>query len=403
MKKRSGLTLQVVLLLLATLLAQVLVAILYILAARGVSKSEYGDVVSAIALGGAIVGLVDFGTNALWVREFATERLSYERFRDLALTKILVAVVVAVLFACFALALKQRLGLGVGILLGTIAFQTAVVPLRAQQRGDLVAGLMLSERALGVLSFAILYRMGFDSAMALGLALPVGSLGTAAVAVHISRRVFGVRGWHRFRVVSPWRGAANFGVSSLLASFQALDVSLLNVMGGAAAAGVYGAVNRWTQPIGLLASSYSAAASPMVAQARSWSETWSALKKSVWLLGLAIVGAVGVAFSAPLIVTLLLGEEYRGSQGVLSLLAIGTVFSTVNQPLAAVLQVRGMDRAVARGMGVSVVIQMITVAFTAGQLGALGAAAAFVLMQCVLLGWLVAVCIRTFRAELGQE
>ncbi len=86
---------QAVLLAGATGLSQVLVAVLYLFAARGVGPGAFGSVVSAVALGTAAAGFIDFGTNNHWTRELARQAIG----RDVSATRLFSKIAITIALA----------------------------------------------------------------------------------------------------------------------------------------------------------------------------------------------------------------------------------------------------------------------------------------------------------------
>jgi O-antigen/teichoic acid export membrane protein len=258
--------------------------------------------------------------------------------------------------------------------------QTAQVPLRAHSRIGVVALSLIVDRVVGMLILFAGVLVGADGAASLWLALVCGSIGGTLFLVGFIPR--------RSRLLvspdlrrSPWRGSGFYGLSSMAVTSQALDLAIMSAIAGPAAAGIYGAVNRWTQPMQLAVSAFASAAVPVVARAQSWSTAWPHVKKALWLPAAAVVACVVVIIGAPVFVDVLVGDAYAESATVLRVLAIGTLFAIGNQPLAVFLQSLGRDRAVSFITVPTVAVQLALVAVLASQYGAVGAAFAFVAVQ----------------------
>ncbi len=355
--------------------AQVLVALMYILAARDSEPEILGLAVSAIALGTAAVGFIDFGTNSLWVREIAAGRVASTAIGRRIAGKIGVTVALSAVWAAASalIAPEAKLWISAPIVLALLLSQTTQVPLRAATRGRTVAILILLDRVVASVLFLALEGLGVAGADALWVALTAGSLTSAVLCwavtpVAIRPRLRG-QPW-----ANPWRGASSFGIAGLATSAQAMDVTLLTTVAGPHAAGVYGAVGRWTQPMMLLASAFSAAAAPFVASSGELAESWRRLRKALWMPALSVLGAVVVGLSAPLLVDLLLGERYKGSAVVLQILAAVAVLSILSQPMAMALQFLGHARIVAIAMSTAVALQLVLIFILGRELGAVGAA-----------------------------
>jgi len=369
----------------STAFAQILTALIYLFAARVSGPTAFGQVVTAIAIATSAVGILDFGTNSLWIRETAKGALSTHDLARRALSKILIALgVFAVGGVClYLLSPNPWLWTAAPIALFLLISQTAQVPLRAHSRIGVVALSLVVDRLVGMLVLFGGMLIGADGAAALWLALVCGSIGGTLLLVSQ------MPGRRRLLVMpelghQPWRGSGFYGLSSMAVTSQSLDVAIMSAVAGPAAAGIYGAVNRWTQPMQLAVSAFAAAAVPVVARAQSWSTAWPQVKKAVWLPVMAVVACVVVMIGAPFFVDVLVGEAYADSATVLRVLAIGTLFAIGNQPLAVFLQSLGRDRAVSFITAPVVVLQLLLVAVLASLYGAVGAALAFVAVQVAM-------------------
>lgn len=363
--------------------AQVLVALLYLVAAREVSPSEFGLTVSAIALGTAAAGFVDFGTNNHWTRELARRALAHQAFVDRLFSKLAITVCAALLW-CAGVAILlpgSALWLAGPITVALVANQAYQVPLRSAARGELVALVILADRVFASVLFFVMVAADVSAPTALWIALSAGSVGAAVVGWSMSPR--NLR--RRPRLTNPWAGAHYFGLTVVANSSQALDLTLLSAVGGPAAAGVYGAVNRWTQPMSLLAAAFSSALAPYAARSTSLRGAWSELRRAIWMPIAAIAVSIAVYFAAPFVVEILLGGSYEGSAATLQILALVVIPSIICQPLVVVLQSFRRDRYVAIVMVLAAVGQLALVLVLGGSAGALGAAHAALIAQLFIL------------------
>ncbi|MBB1196218.1 MULTISPECIES: lipopolysaccharide biosynthesis protein [Curtobacterium] len=392
---------QAVLLAGATGLSQVLVAVLYLFAARGVGPGAFGSVVSAIALGTAAAGFIDFGTNNHWTRELARQAIGRDVFATRLFSKIVITIALAVIWTVVLgiAAPDSHLWLAGPIAAALVANQAYQVPLRSAARGDLVALVILSDRASATVFFFGLLAVQVPSTVALWIALASGSVLASLIArVLAPDRVAGVR----LRLVNPWVGARYFGITVVATSAQSLDLTLLSAVSGSAASGVYGAVSRWTQPMSLLAAAFSSALAPYAARSPDLRTAWSELRRALWMPIAAIGLAVAVFFAAPLVVDVLLGDDYAGSAGVLRLLALVVIPSIICQPLVVILQAFGRDRYVALIMVIAAIAQLVLVLVLGHASGALGAGQAALVSQLLILIALIAGVLH-FRSTASKE
>jgi len=389
---------QAVLLAGATGLSQLAVAVVYILVARWADPAGYGLVVAAVAVGTTAAGVFDFGANSLWVRELASGRLDRREAGARAATKLLLASVIAAVAGTLLAALvpNSTLWVAAPIALGLTGGLVFQVPLRAAAQSHLTAIGVVVGRFTGLGLLLALVAAGVSPVDCLWLALLVGSIVEAITHLVVTPASYRyiMRG---FIPRNPWKDSRHYGVHGVAMSLQNLDVSILNALGGAVAAGLYGAVNRWTQPLGIVINAYTSASMPFVARARRWREVSTHLRSGLWMPALAVVACVAVAGGAPWIVPLLLGTQYSGSTAVLVALALGTIPAIANQPLAVFLQALGSDATVARVTLSAVVGRLALVALVATQWGAMGAALAFGTSQAVMCVVLSVVFVREVR------
>ncbi|QFS79660.2 lipopolysaccharide biosynthesis protein [Curtobacterium flaccumfaciens] len=378
-----------------------LVAVLYLFAARGVGPGAFGSVVSAIALGTAAAGFIDFGTNNHWTRELARQAIGRDVFATRLFSKIVITIALAVIWTVVLgiAAPDSHLWLAGPIAAALVANQAYQVPLRSAARGDLVALVILSDRASATVFFFGLLAVQVPSTVALWIALASGSVLASLIArVLAPDRVAGVR----LRLVNPWVGARYFGITVVATSAQSLDLTLLSAVSGSAASGVYGAVSRWTQPMSLLAAAFSSALAPYAARSPDLRTAWSELRRALWMPIAAIGLAVAVFFAAPLVVDVLLGDDYAGSAGVLRLLALVVIPSIICQPLVVILQAFGRDRYVALIMVIAAIAQLVLVLVLGHASGALGAGQAALVSQLLILIALIAGVLH-FRSTASKE
>jgi O-antigen/teichoic acid export membrane protein len=380
----------------STALAQILTAVIYLLAARSSGPEAFGHAVTAVAIASSAVGFIDFGTNSLWLREAARGDLTTEHLAERAFGKLAFAGLV-LLIAGTALLIWSPTALlwtAAPVAMFLLLSQTAQVPLRAKSKMLTVALSLILDRVVGLSVLTLSMLLGAEGAAALWIALVSGSTASTALLV---TRMPDRQELGRTRRVSraPWRGSGFYGLSSVAVTSQTLDVAIMSAVAGPAAAGVYGAVNRWTQPMSLAVSAFAASAVPVVARARSWKNAWPVVRKALWLPIAAMGACLLVIVAAPFFVDLLVGEAFAESASVLRVLALGTLLAIANQPLAIFQQSLGHDKPVSFVTTSAVLLQLVLVAVFAGAAGPVGAAWAFVCAQGVICVLLVVVMLRS--------
>lgn len=383
--------------------AQIIMALLYILTARSSAPSEFGLVVTAVALGSTAVGVLDFGTNSYWTREMAAGRLSSVLLGERLASKVFYAAVGSSVWTAVTWIWVPSTSLWMAgpVALSLLVSQSFQVPLRGLGRGDLVAVAVLIEKSAAAAVFFLVLALGYPPISGLWFALFLSGLSCAVLCWRLTPE--GNRPALRVRsTTNPWAASGHYGIATVALTAQSLDVPILSTFGGASAAGIYAAVSRWTQPMSLLAGAFSSASAPHIAKAHSAYAAWQSAKKSIWLLWAAVGLCVVTAILAPVLVDTLLGPSYTGAGDVLRVLAASTVFAIANQPLYVFLQSRGFDKPIALITILSVLLQLALVAVLSGSMQGLGAALAQLCTQIILLasmGCLLASSWRDLRNE----
>lgn len=367
-------------------IAQLVNALIFIRVARVTSPANFGAVVAIISASSALAGALDFGSNTHWTREIASKRMSIEEYRKRLVGKLFIVLLI-VLVVTIGIVLfggDRRYLMGPPVALAIVFEQAAIVRLSAAAQGQRVAFAMLFDKVIVATAMAtvvVSHRVVVDW---LWLCLTLGSIAGGSLAIMLARRGR-ERQWLALSRGNPWRGARSYGIFGLAVSVQGMDLALMSSLGGPYVAGVYGAVNRWTQPMSLLSASFSSASIPFVARANSSRAAIAALRKAIWLPMMSIIGCIVVAASAGPLVETLLGRLYADATEVLRLLAIAALFSVLNQPLVAFLQARRHESRVTWAMLSVLPVQFGLLVVLVPRLGAVGAGVASVAAQTALL------------------
>jgi len=264
------------------------------------------------------------------------------------------------------------------LLVSTLSVLTVLVPLRADRRATAVGLLTVMSRSIAILLFLeLVYLTRVDPRFALWVAIAVGDLCLVLYVVLTEKRYFRTG---KFQLCNPWAGSRWYSLSSLSVSAQQLDLPIIAACAGSAAAGIYGAVNRWTQPITLTINAFASASAPFLA-----AEGFRAMRKQIirasWILLLAMMLCMAVIAIAPQLVVLLLGDGFADSATVLRWLAAGMILNSFVQPAIVALQARQYDRLAALILALSIGMQLTLVAVGAPQLGATSGGIAFAASQ----------------------
>lgn len=366
----------------STFVSQALTAVAYLVAARATSPSGYGVVVAAIAVALSVSGFADFGSNALMVRELARSRTFLPEAKRRLWTKVLLMLAAALLGLIGVVITETAayVSLVVVLAFSTATSLTFYAFARGLHRSDLVAVASVVDRSIMLAGVAAAIAAGVEISVALPGALVVGSTGGVLCLLCLLPAELRP-GAPSLHLLNPWRGALSFGVASVAGSLQTLDTAVLGAQGGAVAAGEYGAVSRWTQPVGVLATAYASAAAPFFASAKTGAQAVREGLRSAWWLMLGSCVAFITAVFSDELVELLLGDAYAGSGPVLMWLSLGVALAVWNQPAAVLLQARGLDAKVALVRLVMSVLYLGAIFAIAPEHGALGVAWCFLVLQ----------------------
>lgn len=384
----------------ALVVGQVITGLTYLLAARTITPATLGTIATCVAIGAVGATVFDAGLTALTVREVAAHAMTWTEARALVRSKrrLSLLLIVPTGAACLLLAPSPAAGVllgGVGIAMWEA--QTANALLRAQEKFARAATGQLVGRAAGLL--VVLVSLLLGGAL---LALPAGLVVSFAVEALVDRVSLGAPAAAPRRqrdVVHVYRQGLGYGLASLAASAQQLDTPLVALGGGATSAGLYAAAGRLLGPLGFLASSLSLVGAPWLARAKQdptalrVEERRVAKVAAVLCLAPLLAAAVG-----PFLIPLLLGDAYATSGAVFVVLAIGSVFSTANQPLAMIVQNRGRQRLVAVAVGIGLGVGLAATYVLAIVGGATWAAVGFTVSQLYILAHL-GLTVRRLRTE----
>jgi O-antigen/teichoic acid export membrane protein len=394
---RRSLNVQAIALVIGSAVAQLLVAALYILTARSMQPENYGPVVAAIGMGLAAAGFLDLGSTAYWIRELASVRITHESLDSKVFTRLVITAGIAIVVILGSLVVAPKF-VAVGVLmLSTSIAQSAFVPIRAQMRSESVAWLMVLGRVVAVALFGLQVHAGVGHGLALWTSLAIGDLAAAACAVAVTPA--GDRLGIRICPLSnPWAGSKWYAVSVASTSAAQLDLPIIAALSGPAAAGIYGGVSRWTQPVLVATGAFAQATAPFIAAEAKIKQLRGELLRASWILIAAVGLSLAIFMTAPWLVSSLLGDDFGDSAPVLRLLALAMLCNTVNQPLTVALQSRRFDRLAAGLVLASVATHLVVTLLLAPSMGAVSAGIGMLSAQIVgLVGTVSCVAFITLR------
>jgi O-antigen/teichoic acid export membrane protein len=382
------------------LVALALTALVYILAARSLGTKEFGKASALVGVVAVASVLIDAGTSAHVLRNLAQDRgfasagaaLRWRMATGAGMvgTSLLVA---GVLAWRQATVITVAIPVVMAVWISTLSIESLATAMRVGL-GHAVqsSSIAIVDRFSALAVLTALTKMGHDSGVSMCVALIAGSaagcllghrqLGLAAVAARTQQM--------RDALVLV-KQSAGFLWSSLGAQLQNIDVTIVGLLAGSAAAGVLAAPSRLTTPIGVAAAS---AASIVLAQARYLRNdedrsTQAIAKVTAGVLAVTMLGTLPLWGFPTVTARALLGPQYVAGATVLRLVAVGACIAAVNQPLAAHLQARLRQRHVGLCVFVGGVTGVATVAALAHPLGAIGGGIGVLVAQCVVLAGLV--------------
>lgn len=370
--------------------SQLLVGLTYVLGARSMPPAGLGIIATCFAVATIAETVFDLGLTNHLVREIASHRLDGDEARALVRTKRLFGplLTLPVLVVCLLVAPDPAVAVALA-LVAPCAWEAASANslLRARERFSVAATGQLAGRASGVVATVVLLLSGV-----VALALPIGLVLGFAVEALVDRVFLGRSSGGRAPVdvlVRTQRASLSFGLAAIAAMGQFLDTPLVAAGGGAADAGLYAGAGRLLGPLLFLSSALAMVGLPWLAAAGRDPERMRAEERRIARVSSVIALApLGTAALGPLVIPWVLGEAYAASGSVFAVLAVGAVFSTLNQGMAIVLQNRGHESSVARAIAIGLVLGLVLTYVLAALAGPVWAAAGYAASQIYMVAHL---------------
>lgn len=371
--------------------------ILAIAVARSLGSVDYGLFMFAFSFGGLFAMLARLGLDSLVTREVARDHATAGTY----LGTILVAETILSSIAMFLMVVTLFV-LGYEsfrILIVTVAsgvvFADSFICLivcffRAYQLVKYEALVRTSLRIMNVaLSLAVLWLgcgvMGLVIAQ-LSVFTLVLILSFAIVCRRISKPIVPLR-WHPYQALL--KAAGPFALSVVFVSiYERMGVILLSFMVGDEATGWYSGAAMFVKIFDFIPMAFTGALLPAMAQlGESSDDAWHDIyrRSMKYLLIVALPIAIGLSMRSSEFVDLLLGQQYRHSASVLSIVVWALMFSFMNHgasnALISIDQEKSYLKIVGLGAGLNVAANWILIPLFGPQ----GVAVAKVLTECVVL------------------
>lgn len=376
----------------ATLAAQLLLTITYLVVARQETPGQFGFVLAGIGLVTFLLAVTDFGINSLAVRHLARQPQDLPFFHLVLSAKVAASLTMGLLWIGAAAFLATGsstftvlVPLGVYLMAVDLTNSLNVVA-RASEVMSTVAATVLAEK-VACLGFVIVALAMIDSAaLALTVGMAIGGVTSAVLAlIRIDRRWLRLSALRHGSLLPLWRQATGFGLNAMSAQIQRADVTLVALMAGNVQAGYFGVPSRMANLLNLVPNALSASMLPRMASAGSDRE---ALRQALRLIGAVFVltccSSLVVFLAAPTIVPLAFGTAYEPAVEPLRIYLLGAAIMSLNGPVAAILQANNLQSAVARSTVGGVTVGIFLIAGGAVLDGARGAACGFVLLHVTI-------------------
>ena len=337
---------------------------------------EFGAWVGLYAAAIAVAALADFGSTGFRTRELARDR-GREHFVPWLLQRTAWQALPTLALSAAALVLaRDHLPV------------VAVIALAAQALTMNVAnGVLAAVRAVRSPVLAEWCVLAGNALLLIAVvAAPRGSLLTsAALAASCSWLVSAAIGWllvQRFvgrpaksrdatLIGNPWRGSFSFGITGVAGAIHGFLLPIIGWTAGEEEVAVLGAVNKWAQPVTLLASAYASYMFPRLATAPSDRAAIRLTKSAVVFVALGTLVSLLIMVLAPWLIDTFLPDDYRGGVSVLRFFALAAIPVLIGQPALSLLLARHRDRFAGRIMLINGVITFVVAAVLSAWWGAI--------------------------------
>lgn len=362
--------------------AQIASALTFLILARSLDLAHFGILATLYGAALFLSILIDFGsssysTRELSVRPKSTKFAGQYRSRNILTSLAILLPITALLFPSF---IEIAIAVCLSFVLAHERFISA--PLRAAMNMGKLATVSAAEKLLVLLATYGLAQSGIINAAAFLTTSLITSLAGCVIIRLLwrPRYVAIVINPRSKRLVSPFAGVKHLGLTSVAIGLQSLDSAVIALTAGASAAGLYAAVGRWTQPLGLVTQAVTQAAFSEMVSANRHADAFRSLRLHLGMLAVASVPLIVVFCLADELTMFLLGPEYAGSTAVLQMLAGAVLFGVISSPLSSFLQARSDESFTSRVFLIAMPAQLALMCLLASLGGAgLGALAVLII------------------------
>jgi O-antigen/teichoic acid export membrane protein len=374
--------------------AAVLQAVLFVLAARALEVADFGHLMAFVGVVSLAQVIVDGGVSIFITRERAATPESG-------------GVTAALRFTVVSSTLLMVL-LGLGLAMSAVLVSSiywSMLPLVVWAAGERNADTRLSvafadgdvhvsvlnlvtRRSCTILLFALAVRTDVEPVLAFSVAAAVTATGSAIFAnLYIRKRVTAqpsISFRELLRIARP------YWVSNIASLARNLDAVIVSAFAGAAQAGLYSSGSRLVSPLQILPASLASILLPASARATDSRRVLVRLLALTLVVVLGLTAIYAVIFAlTPWLVREGLGERYEGSIPVIRIILVGLPFASATALFTSILIGRGQGHAVAVVSSVTVICclaGMCVVAPFAGAAGAAGVLSLSFVVQLLAMG-----------------
>lgn len=322
---------------------------------RALGTAGFGDYVLATTVPAFLFLFVDFGLNAIFLREVSQDEKHMEKFGSLFVLRLGLSVLFFLLGVGYVLVSPYSDLVKTAIILALTAvfaqgFFTSLNALfQHNLRYDLsvLAGVLSSTLGVALVVWGFLRRSGLLFFIG---AWVLSAFTLAVLAFLLSKKLAGKFGlsFDRIFLRRLFFAALPLGLMLVFAQISAkVDVFLLSLLDTPQSVGIYGLADKVFESILVVPIFFVNALYPVMLRdrKRNLSVLWTRLKKGVFiLLAVSLVLALGGFVLAPLVILVLGGEGFSSSILVLRLLALILPFFFVTAPLQWFLITVGKEK-----------------------------------------------------------
>jgi len=363
-----------------SILNTVLSILFFGIAARNSTVTFFGSQIVLISAAGALSGMLDFGSTFYHLREMSASRLSALQVSDAFITRTICIAFSSLILFPVGIIIGYRNTLILLFLVNLqMLLQFMTIPIRARGNTSILAQSLMVERLFSLVILLITIKL--FSNPPIGIIIAFGCCASISFIIiriwrlHI-RLVKFTRSLH-----NPWKNVLLLGSTQILSQIQQLDLNLLASLTSNAVAAQYAAVSRWTSSIGVFSDAFSQSIVPVVSRANMSDTERRGVKKSLFWLYVSICSSIMIAVFSEKIVLIILGSKYVDSAGILRVLAIAGIATTITQPMSTYLLSKGLNTKVFATLSLGVMIQIVMICIYHKEFGAYSAAFGYFLGQ----------------------